>query len=145
MSNETTITIVGNLVDGPDLRFTTAGQPFVRFRIASTPRYRGHRDRRVEGRRPPVPDLRGVAPARREHCRVPREGHAGDRHWSHPAACLRVPGRREAHRLRAPGRRRGPVSEPGYGKGRAGQPLGNGQAVAAAEASRTGGDDAPPF
>jgi single-strand DNA-binding protein len=40
MSNETTITITGNLVDNPDLRFTPAGQPFARFRIASTPRYR---------------------------------------------------------------------------------------------------------
>jgi single-strand DNA-binding protein len=40
MSNETTITIAGNLVDDPDLRFTTAGKPYARFRIASTPRYR---------------------------------------------------------------------------------------------------------
>ena len=40
MSNETTITITGNLVDNPDLRFTPAGQPFARFRIASAPRYR---------------------------------------------------------------------------------------------------------
>jgi single-strand DNA-binding protein len=39
-SNETTITITGNLVDGPDLRFTPGGQAFARFRIASTPRYR---------------------------------------------------------------------------------------------------------
>jgi single-strand DNA-binding protein len=40
MSNETTITITGNLVDDPELRFTPAGQPVTRFRIASTPRYR---------------------------------------------------------------------------------------------------------
>ena len=40
MSNETTITITGNLVDDPELRFTPAGQPVARFRIASTPRYR---------------------------------------------------------------------------------------------------------
>jgi single-strand DNA-binding protein len=39
MSNEITITITGNLVDDPDLSFT-AGHPFARFRIASTPRYR---------------------------------------------------------------------------------------------------------
>ena len=40
MSNETTITVTGNLVDDPELRFTPAGQPVARFRIASTPRYR---------------------------------------------------------------------------------------------------------
>jgi single-strand DNA-binding protein len=50
MSNETTITIVGNLVDDPDLRFTPTGQPFARFRIASTPPVPGQRDERVEGR-----------------------------------------------------------------------------------------------
>jgi single-strand DNA-binding protein len=36
---ETVITIVGNLVDEPTLRFTPAGQPVAKFRIASTPRY----------------------------------------------------------------------------------------------------------
>jgi single-strand DNA-binding protein len=40
MSNETTITITGNLVDDPELRFTPAGQAVARFRIASTPRWR---------------------------------------------------------------------------------------------------------
>jgi single-strand DNA-binding protein len=38
--NETTITITGNLVDAPDLRFTPAGHPVARFRVASTPRFR---------------------------------------------------------------------------------------------------------
>ncbi len=37
---ENTMTIVGNLVEDPELRFTPAGQPVARFRIASTPRYR---------------------------------------------------------------------------------------------------------
>ena len=40
MSNETPLTITGNLVDDPELRFTTSGVPVARFRIASTPRYR---------------------------------------------------------------------------------------------------------
>jgi single-strand DNA-binding protein len=35
----TQITIAGNLVDDPELRFTPAGQPVARFRVASTPRY----------------------------------------------------------------------------------------------------------
>ena len=38
MSNETVITIVGNLVDDPELRFTPAGAAVAKFRIASTPR-----------------------------------------------------------------------------------------------------------
>lgn len=38
-AGDTQITIVGNLVDDPELRFTPAGQPVARFRIASTPRF----------------------------------------------------------------------------------------------------------
>jgi single-strand DNA-binding protein len=38
-AGDTQITVVGNLVDDPELRFTPAGQPVARFRIASTPRY----------------------------------------------------------------------------------------------------------
>ena len=40
MSNETTLTIAGNLVEDPELRFTPSGVAVARFRIASTPRYR---------------------------------------------------------------------------------------------------------
>src|ERR1700756_4581728 len=39
-AGDTQITIVGNLVDDPELRFTPAGQPVARFRVASTPRFR---------------------------------------------------------------------------------------------------------
>ncbi|WP_224277877.1 single-stranded DNA-binding protein [Nocardioides lacusdianchii] len=38
MAGETTITVVGNLVDDPELRFTPSGAPVANFRIASTPR-----------------------------------------------------------------------------------------------------------
>lgn len=38
MSGETTITVIGNLVDQPELRFTAAGIAVANFRIASTPR-----------------------------------------------------------------------------------------------------------
>ena len=38
--NETTITLTGNLVDNPELRFTPTGVAVARFRLASTPRYR---------------------------------------------------------------------------------------------------------
>jgi single-strand DNA-binding protein len=38
MSGETVITVVGNLVDDPELRFTPSGAAVANFRIASTPR-----------------------------------------------------------------------------------------------------------
>lgn len=38
MSGETRITLVGNLVDDPELRYTPSGQPVANFRVASTPR-----------------------------------------------------------------------------------------------------------
>ena len=40
MNGDTQITISGNLVSDPEMRYTPQGQPVVRFRIASTPRYR---------------------------------------------------------------------------------------------------------
>jgi single-strand DNA-binding protein len=38
MAGETVVTIMGNLVDDPELRFTPAGHAVAKFRIASTPR-----------------------------------------------------------------------------------------------------------
>ena len=38
MAGETVITVVGNLVDDPELRFTPAGVAVAKFRVASTPR-----------------------------------------------------------------------------------------------------------
>ena len=39
-AGDTQITIAGNLVDDPELRFTPAGLAVARFRVASTPRFR---------------------------------------------------------------------------------------------------------
>jgi single-strand DNA-binding protein len=39
-AGDTPITIVGNLVADPELRFTASGQPVATFRVASTPRIR---------------------------------------------------------------------------------------------------------
>jgi single-strand DNA-binding protein len=38
MAGETTITVIGNLVEDPELRFTNSGTAVCKFRIASTPR-----------------------------------------------------------------------------------------------------------
>ena len=39
--NETTLTMAGNLVADPELRYTPAGAAVVNFRIASTERFKG--------------------------------------------------------------------------------------------------------
>lgn len=39
MAGDTQITVIGNLVADPELRFTSTGQAVVTFRVASTPRY----------------------------------------------------------------------------------------------------------
>lgn len=38
-AGDTTITLVGNLTDDPELRFTPSGAAVAKFRVASTPRY----------------------------------------------------------------------------------------------------------
>jgi single-strand DNA-binding protein len=38
-AGDTAITIAGNLVDDPELRYTPTGQAVARFRVASTPRF----------------------------------------------------------------------------------------------------------
>ena len=40
-AGDTPITVVGNLVADPELRFTPSGQPVATFRVASTPRVMG--------------------------------------------------------------------------------------------------------
>ncbi|HEX5543048.1 MAG TPA: single-stranded DNA-binding protein [Micromonospora sp.] len=39
MAGETVITVIGNLTDDPELRFTPSGAAVAKFRVASTPRY----------------------------------------------------------------------------------------------------------
>jgi single-strand DNA-binding protein len=38
MAGDTTITVIGNLTNDPELRFTPAGQALAKFTVASTPR-----------------------------------------------------------------------------------------------------------
>lgn len=39
MAGDTVITVIGNLTDDPELRFTSSGQAVAKFRVASTPRF----------------------------------------------------------------------------------------------------------
>ena len=38
-AGDVTITVVGNLTDDPELRFTPSGAAVAKFRVASTPRF----------------------------------------------------------------------------------------------------------
>jgi len=44
MANDTTLTVVGNLVADPELRFTNSGVAVANFTVASTPRYFSKQD-----------------------------------------------------------------------------------------------------
>lgn len=39
MAGDTTITVIGNLTDDPELKFTASGVAVAKFRVASTPRF----------------------------------------------------------------------------------------------------------
>jgi len=39
MAGDTTITVIGNLTDDPELKFTSSGVAVAKFRLASTPRF----------------------------------------------------------------------------------------------------------
>ena len=88
MAGDTTITIVGNPVDDPELRFTASGVAVANFRVASTPRIRPP-VKRVEGRRVAVLVLLRLAPICRERRWVIDQGHQGDRHRSSQTAVIR--------------------------------------------------------
>ena len=115
MAGETIITVVGNLTDDPDLRFTPSGAAVANFTVASTPRIVRPADQRVERRRHAVPALLGLAAGGRERRRVAAARHAGDRAGPAQAALLRDPRGREAHGLRdrrRRGRRRAASTRP---------------------------------
>lgn len=86
MANETTITVIGNLTDDPEMRFTDSGRQVASFTIASTPRYReGEKwvDRNTLFMRcnlwgPPAENM--VASLKRGH-RVIAQGNLIQRDW----------------------------------------------------------------
>ncbi len=121
--NDAQMTLVGNLVEDPELRFTPAGQPVAKFRVASTPRYKDS----TTGEWKDGDSLfltctvwrqaaENVAESLTRGMRVIVTGPA-------QAAVVRDQGRREAHRLRARGRRAGPIAAERLGEGHQGRPL----------------------
>ena len=78
MAGDTTITVIGNLTDDPELRFTPSGAAVAKFtRRVDAPDVRPA-DRRVEGRRGAVPALQRLAAGGGERRRVahPRRARA---------------------------------------------------------------------
>ena len=61
MAGETNITIIGNLVDDPELRFTPSGAAVASFRRRVDAAHLRSSDQRVEGRRHAVPHLQRLA------------------------------------------------------------------------------------
>ncbi len=76
MAGETVITVVGNLVDDPELRFTPSGAAVANFRIASTPRTLNRQTNEWEDGEALFLVLLDLATGRGERCRVPPEGDA---------------------------------------------------------------------
>ena len=138
-AGDTQITVVGNLVADPELRFTPAGQPVATFRIASTPRFRDN----ASGEWKDGDSLfltcnvwrqaaENVAESLQRGMRVIVSGSA-------QAAELRDQGRREADRLRGRGRRCRPVSAERVREGQPGQPQRRWPAAPGRGVQRAGG------
>ena len=109
-AGDTQITVVGQLCNDPELRFTPAGQPVATFRVASTPRFMD----RTANEWKDGDSLfltcnvwrqaaENVAESLQRGMRVIVIGRS-------QAAFLRDQGRREAHGLRSRGRRGRPVA-----------------------------------
>ena len=73
MAGETVITVVGNLVDDPELRFTPSGAAVANFRIASTPRTFDKQTNEWKDGEGAVPLVRHLAAGGGERRRVPPE------------------------------------------------------------------------
>jgi single-strand DNA-binding protein len=78
MSGETVITIIGNLTNDPELRFTPSGAAVANFTVAH-PRTFDRQTQRVEGRRDSLHAVQRLARGGRERRRVPDPRHPRDR------------------------------------------------------------------
>ena len=121
MAGETVITVVGNVTADPELRFTPSGAAVANFTVASTPRtFDGQSGEWKDGEslflrcnvwRQPAEN---VAESLSRGMRVIVSGGSGSGRSR--------PGGREAHRLRAGGRRGRPVAALRHGEGQQGGP-----------------------
>ena len=119
MAADNHTTIVGNLVDDPELRFTQSGIAVANLRVAVTQRIQQDgqwRDGDTSFFKVNVRARPGRAPGR-----VPGQGGSGHGHRPAAPAQLGDPRRRQALGHRAGGRRGRGQPEVGHGQGRADQ------------------------
>ena len=116
-AGDTTITIIGNLVNDPELRYTPTGQAVATFRVASTPRFMDRQTNEWKDGDSLFLSCNVWRQAAENVAESLQRGHA--RHRLRPAApaVVRDEGRREAHRLRGRGRRGRPVAAERLGQG----------------------------
>ena len=117
MAGETTITVIGNLTDDPELRFTPSGAAVAKFRVASTPRSLDRQSGEWKDGEPLFlacnvwrQAAENVAESLQRGARVIVSGPAA-------SAVVRDARGREAHRHRAGGRRDRPVAAVRHGEG----------------------------
>ena len=109
-AGDTTITIIGNLVSDPELRYTPTGQAVATFRVASTPRFMDRQTNEWKDGDSLFLSCNvwrqaaeNVAESLQRGMRVIVSGRLRQRSYE-------TQGRREAHRLRDRGRRGRPVA-----------------------------------
>jgi hypothetical protein len=86
MATDNTVTLIGNLTDDPELRFTANGVAVANFRLAVTPP--GPPGRPVDGRGDQLLPRQLLADPGRTRRRVPDQGRPGHRDRSAPPAVL---------------------------------------------------------
>ncbi len=91
MAGDTYITVVGNLVDDPELRFTPSGAAVANFRIASTPRTFDRQTNEWKDGEGLFLSCSVWRRAAENVAGVPPEGHAGHRAGAARVALLRGP------------------------------------------------------
>ena len=122
MASDNQITIVGNLTDDPELRYTANGAAVANFRVAYSTRIRDAAGNWTDGETSffTVNCWRALAENAAETL---TRGHPRRRDRAPEAALLGEPGGREAHRRRDRGRRPRPQPEVGHRPRREDQPF----------------------
>ena len=115
MATDNTVTLIGNLTDDPELRFTPNGAAVANFRLAVTPRVR-HGDTWIDGETSFF-RINCWRAAGGERHREPEQGRPGRRDRPPAHAVLGDRRRREADRGRGRGRRGRSVAQVGNGQG----------------------------
>ena len=110
MAGETIITVIGNLTDDPELRFTPSGAAVANFTVASTPRTFDRQTNEWKDGETLFLRCSVWRQAAENVAESLHPGHPRHRHRPAQAAVVRDQGGREAHRRRARGRRGRPVA-----------------------------------